>query len=96
MIGPSIVPMPQIAIAWPCRSGGFESQQHRLRQRHQRRAANPLQQAVEHQLQAGSVAAPHRAEAMVKPITEAKNTHLMPNRPASQPVSGVMIAAATM
>src|SRR3974390_2003710 len=25
-----------------------------------------------------------------------KNTHLMPNRPASQPVSGVMIAAATM
>src|SRR5215472_15562668 len=25
-----------------------------------------------------------------------KNTHLMPSRPASQPVSGVMIAAATM
>ena len=23
MIGPSMVPMPQIAIAWPCRSGGL-------------------------------------------------------------------------
>src|SRR5271156_5472124 len=42
------------------------------------------------------VAAPHSAEAMVKPTTEEKNTHLMPSRPASQPVSGVMIAAATM
>src|SRR5208282_4572365 len=42
------------------------------------------------------VAAPHSAEAMVKPTTEEKNTHLMPKRLASQPVSGVMIAAATM
>src|SRR5579872_161770 len=29
-------------------------------------------------------------------MTELKNTHLMPSRPASQPVKGVMIAAATM
>src|ERR1700730_414350 len=42
------------------------------------------------------VAAPHSAEAKVKPITEMRNTHLMPNRRASQPVNGVMIAAATM
>jgi hypothetical protein len=42
------------------------------------------------------VAAPHSAEAIVKPTTEIRNTYLMPNRPASQPVSGVMIAAATM
>ena len=42
------------------------------------------------------VAAPHSAEATVKPITENRNTYLMPKRPASQPVSGVMIAAATM
>ena len=42
------------------------------------------------------VAAPHSAEAIVKPATEIRNTYLMPNRPASQPVSGVMIAAATM
>ena len=39
---------------------------------------------------------PHKAEAKVKPATEKKNTYLMPNRPANQPVRGVMIAAATM
>ena len=32
----------------------------------------------------------------MKPITEAKNMYLMPNRPASQPVYGIMIAEATM
>jgi hypothetical protein len=42
------------------------------------------------------VATPHKAEATVNPTTETKNTYLMPKRPASQPVSGVMIAAATM
>ena len=39
---------------------------------------------------------PHSAEARVKPATEIRKTPLMPNPPASQPVSGVMIAAATM
>ncbi len=39
---------------------------------------------------------PHNAEAKVNPTTEIKKTYLIPNRPASQPVSGVMIAAATM
>src|SRR5579862_7245508 len=39
---------------------------------------------------------PHKADASVKPITEIRNTYLMPKRPASQPVSGVMMAAATM
>jgi hypothetical protein len=42
------------------------------------------------------VALPHRAEATVKPTTEIKNTYFMPKRPASQPVSGMVIAAATM
>ena len=32
----------------------------------------------------------------MKPATEIRNTYLMPNRPASQPVSGIVIAAATM
>src|SRR5262249_42707709 len=41
-------------------------------------------------------AAPHNAEASVKPTTEMRNTYLMPKRLASQPVSGVMIEAATM
>ena len=42
------------------------------------------------------VAAPHRAEAIVKPTTEARKMYLTPKRPASQPVSGIMIAEETM
>jgi hypothetical protein len=42
------------------------------------------------------VALPHRAEAAVKPPTDRINTFLMPKRPASQPVNGIVIAAATM
>jgi hypothetical protein len=41
-------------------------------------------------------AAPHSADAIVKQPTEAMNIHLMPKWPASQPVSGIMIAAHTM
>jgi hypothetical protein len=33
---------------------------------------------------------------MVKPMIEARKMCLMPNRPASQPVSGIMIAEQTM
>ena len=42
------------------------------------------------------VAAPHSAEAIVKPITEARKMYLTPKRPASHPVSGIMIADGTM
>ena len=42
------------------------------------------------------VAAPHNAEAMVNPMTEAKKMYLTPKWPASQPVSGIMIAEETM
>ena len=42
------------------------------------------------------VAAPHSAEAVVNPMMEARNMYLMPNRPASQPVNGIMIAAQTI
>ena len=41
-------------------------------------------------------AKPHSAEATVKPATEIRKIRLMPKAPASQPVSGVMIAAATI
>jgi hypothetical protein len=42
------------------------------------------------------VAAPHKAEAIVKPTTDARKMYLIPKRPASQPVSGIVIADATM
>ncbi len=41
-------------------------------------------------------AAPHSAEANVKPITEPRKMYFMPKRPASQPVIGIMIAEETM
>src|SRR5438445_5069095 len=45
----------------------------------------------------GSVCArPHNAEAIVNPISEATNTRRRPIRPASQPLKGIMMAAATM
>ena len=71
-------------------------QQHRLRQRHQPGAANALQQTNRSPSSVRLVALPHKAEAMVNPTTENRNTYLMPNRPASHPVSGIVIAAATM
>ena len=42
------------------------------------------------------LATPHSIEAMVKPAIENRNICLRPTRVASQPDSGVMIAAATM
>ncbi len=41
-------------------------------------------------------AVPQSKDAMVNPATEARNTRLRPKRATSQPVIGVMIAAATM
>jgi hypothetical protein len=41
------------------------------------------------------VAAPHKAEAG-EPDTDARKMYLTPNRPASHPVSGIMIAEETM
>ena len=41
-------------------------------------------------------ATPHRADAIVKPATEYRNTRLRPIWPASHPLSGVMMAAAMM
>src|SRR5438477_8631315 len=42
------------------------------------------------------VAAPHSAEVIVNPMTEARKMYLTPNWPASQPVNGIVIAEATM
>ena len=41
-------------------------------------------------------ATPHSTEATVKPATATRNSRLRPKRAASQPVGGVMMAAATM
>ena len=43
-----------------------------------------------------NVALPHSAEATVNPAIEARKTYLTPKRPASEPDSGIVIAAVTM
>jgi hypothetical protein len=39
---------------------------------------------------------PHSIDAAVKPATATRNRRFLPNRPARNPVGGVMIAAATI
>ncbi len=95
MIGPQIVPMPNTAIACPWRSGGLICSRVACDSGMSPAPATPCK-ARNSTSSPRLVAAPHSAEAMVKPMTEARKMCLMPNRPASQPVSGIMIAEQTM
>jgi len=54
-----------------------------------------LQDSKQHDLYQ-DCAIPHSIDATVKPATQARKRRLRPNRPARKPVSGVMIAAATI
>ena len=87
--------MPHTAIAWACRCGGLICSSTDC---DSGTSAAPQIPCSSRKITicARLVANPHNAEVRVKPATEIRNTYLTPNRPASQPVSGVMIAAATM
>ena len=72
-------------------------EQHGLRQRHQRRAEDALQQRGTAPSPAGCVAMPQSDRGDGEAGDRRSGTaRLRPKRSASQPVSGVMIAAATM
>ena len=96
MIGPTMIPAPQIAIALPCSSLRVDVEQHRLRQRHQRGAEDALQQCGRAPSRSRLVAIPQSIEVTTKPATEAMKSSRSPIRSESQPVTGVMIAEATM
>src|ERR1700704_2425398 len=95
MIGPMIVPMPNTAMAWPWRCGGLICKSVACDSGISPAPATPCR-ARKNTSSPRLPAAPHSAEASVKPMTETRKIYLMPNRPASQPVSGIMIAAQTM
>ena len=95
MIGPRIVPVPNTAMAWPWRSGGLICSSVACDSGMRPAPASPCK-ARNTTSSLRLLAAPHSAEAIVKPMTEARKMYFMPNRPASQPVSGIMIAAQTM
>ena len=87
--------MPHTAIAGPWRSGGLMSSRIAwligtsaapktpCSRRNPTSSPRPL-------------ATPHNPDTTVKPTIDHSISRLRPNRPATQPVSGVMIAAATM
>ena len=75
------------------RREGFE--QHRLRQRLQRAAGRPLDDAEDNQRSQSVGARPHRNDATVKPTTEPISSRFRPKTLASQPVIGRMMALAT-
>ena len=95
MIGPRIVPVPNTAIAWPWRSGGLICSKVACDNGISPAPARPCN-ARKMTSSLRLAAAPHSAEAIVKPITETRKMYLMPKRPASHPVSGIMIAAHTI
>ncbi len=82
-------------MAWPCLATGLMSSSTAcdsgIREA-PNRPCNRRNKTISNRL----VAAPHSIEAMVKPTIEIRNRSLRPIRPDSQPVIGVMIAAATM
>src|SRR6516162_7228826 len=95
MIGPQIVPMPNTAMARPWRSGGLICSSVACDSGTRPAPATPCS-ARKKTSSPRLAAAPHSAEATVKPTTEPRKIYLMPKRPASQPVSGIMIAAQTI
>jgi len=87
--------MPNTAMAWPWRSGGLICKRVACDSGISPAPATPCT-ARKKTSSERLLAAPHSAEASVKPMTETRKMCLMPNRPASQPVSGIMIAAQTI
>lgn len=94
-IGPTMMPAPQIAIAWPTFSRGLMSSSTACDSGTSAAPKMPCSSRAP-TMPTSEVARPHSAEAMVKPITEMMNTRRRPQWPQSQPVSGSAIAEATM
>src|SRR4051812_28620772 len=95
MMGPMIVPMPNTAMACPWRCGGLICKSVAWDSGISPAPATPCR-ARKNTSSPRLPAAPQSAEASVKPMTETRKIYLLPNRPASQPVSGIIIAAHTM
>ena len=95
MIGPTMMPAPHIAIAEPWRSFGLMSSRKVCdsgtmaapNRPCSRRKATMLSRLHD---------TPQAIDVTVKPTTEPRKTSLRPSLSDSQPVTGVMMAAATM
>ena len=95
MIGPTMMPAPQIAIAWPCSSFGLMLRST-VWESGTSAAPNRPCSTRKRIISSRLVAKPQAIEATTKPAVETMNSSRSPKRSESQPVTGVMIAAATM
>ena len=95
MIGPTMMPAPQMAIAWPWRSFGLMSSR-KVCDNGTIAAPNTPCSRRNSTMLSRLHARPQAMEVTTKPTTEVRNSSLRPTRSDSQPVTGVMIAAATM
>ena len=94
-MGPRIAPAPQMAMAWPCFSGGLMSSSTAW-ESGIRAAPNTPWSRRNSTISTRLPAMPQSMEATVKPAMEIRNRVLRPIRWASQPVIGVIRAAATI
>ena len=90
-----MMPAPHIAIAWPWRSFGLMSSRNVWESGTMAAPKTPCRRRKS-TIVSRLHAMPHSMEETVNPTTEVRNSSLRPSRSASQPVTGVMIAAATM
>ena len=95
MIGPTMMPAPHSAIAEPWRSLGLMSSR-KVCDSGTIAAPNRPCSTRKSTMLSRLQETPHSIDITVKPTTVVRNSSLRPNRSASQPVTGVMIAAATM
>ena len=95
MIGPTMMPAPQMAMAWPCFSLGLMSSSTDC-ESGTRAAPNVPCRTRNITISVRLVEMPHSMEASVKPPMAIRNRRLRPSRSAAQPVTGVAMAAATM
>ena len=90
-----VTPITQSAIAFACRSGGLMSSSTACDIGISAAPHSPWNSRAR-TISGSDWARPHKADAMVNPTTENRNTRLRPICPANQPLNGVMIAAAMM
>ena len=90
-----MMPAPQIAIAWPTFCGGLMSSSTACDSGTSAAPNTPCSRRAA-TIAASEVDKPHRADATVKPITDTMKTLRRPHCVHNQPVSGSVIAEATM
>ena len=95
MIGPTMMPAPHSAMAEPWRSFGLMSSR-KVCDSGTIAAPNTPWSTRKATMLSRLHDTPHSIDMTVKPTTAIRNSSLRPNLSESQPVTGVMIAAATI